>query len=542
MAHQGRSLPKLALAGLSAIVALAVLWPQPAAARILHTVLQDDALSLFAPQALPWFLEELRWLGVDELRVSAEWKLEAPAAGASHPPRGFHGDQPSSYTGAGMQLLDRAVRAAAASGLQVIIDPAFSAPRWATTPAAPLAASGTGWFNTNIDVHAAAAWEQMLARRYSGKYTPPGAASPLPRAVTFTLWNEPNNPLFLSPQWAGYTPTSADWYRSLVQLAYPAIKRVAPYATILIGNTSDSGAEDGVGANGVAPLAFIRRLACVNTQLQPVHDGACANFQTVPADGYAQHPYERTAPPWDPSSRSTQSDWAQMGDLPRLQALLDQLVKLRRLAPGARNLWLTEQGYETNAELTDRPWSEAAQGPLDAAAEYLAWRDPDVHSFSQFLLRDTLTRETLALRARIGDPHASILGTWTTGLVRAGLQPKPALSMFRSPVVARIVNAPSPMSASALSTIVPADYANELEVWGRARPVRAPTLVQVQLSQDGAGFRGVTATSTDGNGIFDVRIGMPAAPLAIRFRWVAPDGAWQYSPATQPSAFPVPGS
>jgi hypothetical protein len=541
MGRRRRRSARLLLAGLPAVVGLAVCWPQPAGARILHTILQDDALSLFAPQALPRFVQELRWLGVDELRVSAEWKLEAPDSSASRPPRGFHGDQPSSYTGTGMQLLDRAVRAADASGLQVIIDPAFSAPRWATSGSAPLPASGTGWFNTNIDVHAAAAWEQMLARRYSGTYTPP-ASSPLPRVSTFTLWNEPNNPLFLNPQWSGATPVSADWDRRLAELAYPAIKRVAPYATVLIGNTSDSGAEDGVGGDGVAPLAFIRRLACVNAQLQAVHDGACADFRTVPADGYAQHPYERTEPPWVPSSGSTQADWAQMGDLPRLQALLDQLVKLRRFAPGARNLWLTEQGYETNAELADHPWSEAAQGPLDATAEYLAWRDPEVHSFAQFLLRDTLTRETLALRARTGDPRAAILGTWTSGLLREDLQPKPALAMFRSPVIARIVKPPPPVSAAGLAGIIPMDFANELEVWGRARPVRAPTLVQVQLSQDGAGFRGVTATSTDGNGIFDVRIGMPAAPLAIRFRWVAPDGAWQYSPATQPTAFPLPGS
>jgi hypothetical protein len=52
----------------------------------------------------------------------------------------------------------------------------------------------------------------------------------------------------------------------------------------------------------VPPLNFIRRLACVNTQLVPVSDGACARFHAVPADGYAHHPYERDAPPWARSS------------------------------------------------------------------------------------------------------------------------------------------------------------------------------------------------------------------------------------------------
>ncbi len=113
----------------------------------------------------------------------------------------------------------------------------------------------------------------------------------------FTLWNEPNGPSFLQPQWRGAVAASADWYPRVVDQAYPAIKRAQPGATVLIGNTSDVGASPEADA-GVPPLYFIRRLACVNGQLVPVSDGACARFHTVPADGYAHHPYERDAPPW----------------------------------------------------------------------------------------------------------------------------------------------------------------------------------------------------------------------------------------------------
>jgi hypothetical protein len=516
------------------LLVLTMLGPALANARTFHTVLQDDDLSLFSPHGLPQYINELRWLGVDELRISAEWKLEAPDPDSSRAPRGFAPAAPDSYTGPGMRLLDTAVRAAAAAGIHVIVDPAFSAPRWATSDAGGPSSPRERWYNTNIDVGQAAAWEQMLARRYSGSFTPLGESTRLPRVDTFTLWNEPNELEFLKPQWLGAVPVSADWYRRLVDLAYPAIKAVSPAATVLVGNTSNSGVDLPSGAAGVAPLAFIRRLACVDAKLQPVRDGPCAHFHTVPADGYAHHPYERNAPPWVPSG-AQQPDWAQMGDVMQLQALLDALVARHRLAPGAENLWLTEQGYGSNAELTGERWTESEQAQLNAASEYLAWRDGQAASFSQFLLRDTLTQETLALRARSGNPRALEPGTWTTGLLRENFVPKPALWMFRSPILARAIAAPAPLSASGLSLTVSAGTSRLLDVWGRARPMRQPALVELQIGDGSGGFQDATATTTDANGIFDVSVGMPStAQIEVRFRWMGTDGIWQTSPAVQP--------
>ncbi len=511
-----------------------------ASARVLPTILEDDALSLFNPQQLPSFTATLRWLGVDVLRVSAEWKLEAPDPDSTVAPAGFRFGDPAAYTSPGMRLLDRAVRAATAAGLQVMIDPAFSGPRWATSAAGLPLPFTTGWYRTNINVRQLAIWEAMLARRYSGQFIPAGGVKPLPRVHLFTLWNEPNGPSFLQPQWRGTVAASADWYRRVVQEAYPAIKRAQPGATVLIGNTSDVGASPEADA-GVPPLDFIRRLACVNAQLVPVSDGACARFHTVPADGYAHHPYERDAPPW---ARSTPAEagWAQMGDLPALQALLDRLVAMHRLAPGARKLWLTEQGYESNAQLTDRPWTERRQATFNAISEYLAWRDVHAMSFSQFLLRDTRTKATLALRARTGNRSAQLGGTWTTGLERQDGVAKPALWMFRSPVVARIITRDFTRSLAPPLTLSPFPApADLIEVWGRARPVTAPTLVQVQASGPGPpAFGLVRDATTDRNGIFDVRLALPApAAGAVRFAWLAPGGGWQVSPSTTPLVFPV---
>jgi hypothetical protein len=515
-----------------------------APARTLHTVFQDDALSLFRPAERDQSMRQLRWLGVDELRISADWELEAPAPQSRRAPPGFVAEDPASYDAPGIEALDAAVRSAAGAGLHVIIDPAFSAPLWATAnQPAPAATAAEHWYNDQIDVPELVAWEVMLARRYSGTFTPAGASSPLPRVETFTLWNEPNERGYLGPQWAGGRPVSADWYRRLVALAYPAIKAVDPSATVLIGNTSAAGADLEAPVGGVPPLAFIRRLACVDARLRPIETGSCADFRTLPADGYAAHPYERTAPPWQPSG-AAHPDWAQMGDLSRIQALLDRLVVLGRLAPGAANLWLTEQGYESNAELSEMPWSEPQQAQLDADSEYLAWRDPQVASFSQFLLRDTRTGETLADRRLTGSPAALLPGTWTTGLEREDGTPKPSLWMFRAPIVARIL-APAAVSdaAGSLSPGLPAlppAAPLRVEVWGRARPVRTPTVVQVQGSDGARGaFALLRQTTTDANGIFDLQLTVPASAVTgIRFQWLAPDGRWQSSPSTSP--LPVP--
>jgi hypothetical protein len=224
-----------------------------------------------------------------------------------------------------------------------------------------------------------------------------------------------------------------------------------------------------------------------------------------------------------------------MGDLGKLQSLLGALVAMHRLAPGAASLWLTEQGYESNDELADRTWTEAQQAQLNADAEYVAWRDPQVASFSQFLLRDTLTRQTLALRRQSGNARAQLRGTWTTGLERQDGAAKPALAMFRAPIVARAVSStrractlPAPSARGSVGNV------QQLEVWGRARPVHAPTAIRVEVKGRGAGDWAVSMTTTsDADGVFDVHLSAPPG-AQVRFRW-RQGGSWQTSPSLQPA-------
>jgi hypothetical protein len=194
-------------------------------------------------------------------------------------------------------------------------------------------------------------------------------------------------------------------------------------------------------------------------------------------------------------------------------------------------VWLTELGYATNGELGDQPWSETQQAVLNADAEFVAWQDPQVMSFAQFLLRDTLTARTLALRARTGNPRAAVGGTWTTGLRRQDGSAKPALAMFRAPIAARVLGAPP--AAGWLFSAPAGRRAELVEVWGRARPMHSRTPVIVEAQDDGI-WRTIGEPLTDAGGVFDLRAAVAASPhVAVRFRWLDSRGTWHTS---QPNA------
>ena len=107
-----------------------------------------------------------------------------------------------------------------------------------------------------------------------------------------------------------------------------------------------------------------------------------------------------------------------------LTRLTARLVSRHRLAPGTRNLWLTEFGYETNVPVTNKPWTLDQQGRLLAQAEYLSQANPNVRAITQFLLRDVLTAAAVH-QAQIG-ARGRYPGSWQTGLFYEDFRPKPS--------------------------------------------------------------------------------------------------------------------
>jgi hypothetical protein len=445
------------LAAMLAVAVAVILGAAPSAgAAPTETVIQDDAELLHRPDdQVRASMDRIRALGIDRVRLTAGWSVLAPDPDAPSKPS-FDASDPAAYPQAAWRSLDRAVALARAAGLDVMIDIAFWAPRWATRDEP----STTGRLRTEIDPVEYARFAQAVVRRYSGLFRPPADSRPappspdgnmldsllgrpksppsnapaqplrelLPAVRTFTLWNEPNHPGFLMPQWTVRdgipVPRSPEIYRAMIMAAYPAIKLVAPDTTVLIGGTS-SGGSAVAGRGGVLPLRFLRELACVDEQLNPVTTGSCAGFVTLPGDGWAHHPYSlRTTPDKD----SRYSDALPVAATPRLAATLQALVERGRLAPRVADLYLTEYGYETSPPDPRAFFTPREQARLLAQAEYIASRTQSVKTWPQFLLRD--------LPGDPAGPQGRAFGDWQSGLFFADGSPKPSAASFRAPLFA----------------------------------------------------------------------------------------------------------
>jgi hypothetical protein len=454
------------------IAAAAAFLLFPAAARAgggLETVVQDDRLLLHQPpDAVRASLAQIAALGAERVRLTANWSTLAREPDGTNRPR-FDAADPAAYEQARWRGLDTAVALANAAGLRVVVDVGFWAPVWATKDTSgPRARS-------SVDAAEFADFAVAVARRYSGSFVAPPAAgeeqpppaqdeneierllgiapppvggeepppaespavpagTPLPAVDQLVLWNEPNHHALLLPQWRTVkgkpVPASPDVYRRMVMAAYPAVKAVRPDVTVLVGNTSSiGGGRDGSGP--LAPMRFLRGLACVNRRLRPVRRGDCASFRTVPGDGWAHHPYTRNLLP---TARSTggRRDDVLVADLPRLARVLRRLANSGRISRAMTSIHVTEFGYETGV-IEGRPiLSPARQALFLPWAESIASRVRGVVGWAQFLLRDQPPAAV-----RVSDSERRPFGQFYSGLLTAEGQEKPAAAAFRAGLVVR---------------------------------------------------------------------------------------------------------
>ncbi|TMK40100.1 MAG: hypothetical protein E6G56_08860 [Actinobacteria bacterium] len=479
----------------------------------LPTAVQDDAHLQYArPGQVHSEVGHLRALGVDRVRLTASWANLTRSPNSRRPPD-FDSSDPAQYQQDKWRHLDTAVREADQAGLGVMIDIGFWAPRWAARGPGPR-------FRSHVDSVEYARFAQAIARRYSGSFIPPPEAIDpletsdvtLPAAQSFELWNEPNHPAFLAPQWyargSRRTPASPVVYRAMVQRAYPAIKSANPHAAVLIGNTSSRGGFGGPH-DSVPPLRFLRELACVDSRLRPVRVGACTHYRRLEGDGWAHHPYSLTGAP---SQHPRRPDEVLVANLSDLAATLDRLVSMGRIAPGLRNIYVTEYGYETKA-LPHRPSiSESTQGRYLTWGEYLAWRVPTVRLFSQFLLRDQPPSRQVTSDSP-QRPH----GQFYSGLEHSDGTPKLAERSFLAGLFARRTS-----SARVL-------------LWGRLRLRARSVRVSVESHLPGQAWQTLSTSdwpsrsaeasfALGGHGVFERWVPY-VARVRYRLRYRLPDGA-----------------
>ena len=218
--------------------------------------------------------------------------------------------------------LDEAIRTAQEADTEVVLT-LFGTPRWAN--------GGKGPNVMPRRVADFGAFARALAARYSGRF------DGYPFVRFWTVWNEPNLQLFLTPQFdrRGRSVAPAN-YAKLYAAAYAGIKAGNPRALVGMGETSARGTDQPGGVRPVhSPGRFIEGIAKANPRLR--------------FDAYSHHPY-----PFNPNlSPSQKVRWPNvtLGSLPTLHAHLKQLFK-RTSVP----IWVTEYGHETKPDTFGIPF------------------------------------------------------------------------------------------------------------------------------------------------------------------------------------------
>lgn len=487
---------------------------------------QDDDHLVYAPTAtVARTLDTLAGLGVDRLRITVLWAAIAPGNTSPTPPAHFNGADPGAYPPGVWAPYDRIVTMAAARHIAVDFNLTAPGPLWAMGRAGPAIRLASHCQPSAADF---GAFVTAVGRRYSGSYTHGGTT--VPRVDYWSIWNEPNQPGWLAPQWGAAAGVRAmnspRLYRSYADAAFSALQKtghVPATDTILIGELAPEGSEGTGEETPIPPLPFLRALYCVDSTYKPLQGAHAATLHCpvqpgreaafvashpalFDATGFAHHPYSFFLPP---TTSIADPNFAPLSDLSRLERALDAIFAgygVHRRLP----IYLTEYGYETNPPNPFRGVSLQKQALYLNEAQYLAWSDPRVRALAQFLLYDSPPNKRY--------PKGSI-GYWSTfqtGLAYAGGAAKPSLAAYRLPLVI-----PQPAFARG----------HAVYIWGMLRPTSGDGAQRaaIQWRSPGGSFR--TADTVDvenGSGVFATSTALPGSGL-VRIAWASPRGATLYS-------------
>jgi Cellulase (glycosyl hydrolase family 5) len=376
-------------------------------------------------------LDEIQGLGVRWLRVVLYWRSVAPNSSASMPPAGFDESGQAGYI---WDRYDRVVNEARARGLNLLVTISGPVPKWASA-------------NHKSYVYKPSATRfQRFVTAVGNRYRD--------QVSMWSVWNEPNHPEFLGPQFAGHKghryAYSPKLYRSLFLAADRGLGASGNGSDrLLMGETAPRGT-----GKVVAPLRFLR--------------GVLAPRGRFPADGYAHHAYTTAA---GPGFVPHNPDDVTIGVLSRLTRALDaeaRAHRIRRRTP----IYLTEFGIQSRPD----PYigvSYQRQAEYRSISEWSAWKNSRVAGFSQYLMRDDDPRP--------GSRYARYSG-FESGLRGSGGKAKLAYAGFRLPLVADA-------------------RGKRVYFWGYVRPKAARTHVLVQVRKRGSrSFRNLRHVTTNARG------------------------------------------
>ncbi len=470
----------------SALVA-AALTGSAAASRGMVVGIADDGVTQRQPSLTAATVPRWKAAGVDVARVLVIWHYVAPVPGATNAPAGFqpsNPDDPNYDWGP----IDNAINALRANGIEPIV---------AVTGPGPV-------------------WGSRVPSRRNGRYKPdPAKFASFAGAVAkrygatvgqYIVWNEPNQPVWLQPQFSCVhrhcTPASPAIYRAIYQQVASAIKRADHGARVYAGALAPRGHRPRAVNAVMKPLTFLRALGCVDRKLKAERRSATCRrgFHPIAADGIAYHPHGILS---SPLAKRTDPDEASMADIPRLLRTIDRIQYARGMRNGTSyrrplGLYFTEYGYQTNPPDPVLGVSLSQQAAWIQEGAYLAWRQPRVRMLIQYLWRDDpLNRSTTA---------ASSFTGWQSGLFDEQGHAKPAARVFPNPFW---VDLPRGRRTAT--------------VWGQVRPGGRTTVTVQRRLHGRVAYTTLKRIATDARGYFTFHTTVRVR-TSYRFRYQLDDG------------------
>ncbi|HEX4188931.1 MAG TPA: cellulase family glycosylhydrolase [Solirubrobacteraceae bacterium] len=441
----------------------------PALASHNELVYFEAPKELLNPRTRAATFGKLQALGVKALRVQLYWYSVAPGANSSQRPN-FDATDPSAYN---WSQYDPVLAEAQRLHWQVLLTVTSPVPKWAT------AGHNDRFLVTRPDPQQFEQFMTAVARHFGSQ------------VGIYGIWNEPNHFRFLRPQFnANGTPASPRIYRGLYQAAYAGLKAAGlTRPKVLMGETAPGGEERVKPHTGsqsaVAPIVFLREMLCLNS-----HYRRSRSCEGLPATGYAHHAYANASGPLEHPSRQTSVTIAVLSRLTRALDLAARAGAIPRGLP----VYLTEFGVQSKPnKYLGVPAGQQAE--FDAIAERIAYSNPRVASFSQYLLRD----DPLS-----GSGAAGGVG-FQTGLMYANGSHKP---LYLSWPIQLVVS----------------KRGHGYSLWGLVRPASGSTKLTVLVQPlHSRHWRKLKVVTTNGSGYW--AFNSSTAGGSWRVQWRGPTGA-----------------
>lgn len=422
--------------------------------------IQDDRVYQVPEQEAESRVQTMARMGARIIRVDTRWDVVATKR-----PKNPKDPNDPAYNWA---AYDTIVDAAAKRGVRVLMT-VWGTPNWAADKKVPRSTRFADYTRRPAKAGDYGNFAYALASRYA------------PRGVRdWEIWNEPNIPLFLRPQYAkkgrNWVNVSTATYSALAKSFYANVKRVDKGSRIAGVVTSPAGDQ--------CPSSCPRN---PNARTSPSNflKGLNQKGRRPPMNVVSHHPYPITRP------RSTNfpgSSYIDLYNINRFQQEVDRTY-LR-----GKRLWLTEFGFST-VKVGEYSMfvSEAEQAQFLQDAYRRVRPNTRIRMFVWYFLQDN--------------------ANWGSGLLRQDGKAKPAAEVFSLPM--------SPLSSA------PVRRGGTATLVGQVRTTRQPTEVNVQVRQ-GDSWRTIAAVTTGRDGSFAYRF-RPSATNVYRATWTGdvPSGSRQ---------------